>query len=93
MRQNVLITGTGREQALGFNLVRRYLMAGERVFASVRKESEALNRLKEDYPKQLTVITMDIGNTESVRNGIKEIACNSGLLSAFEEEQSSPYCL
>lgn len=73
MGQNVLITGTGREQALGFNFVRRYLMAGDRVFASVRKESEALARLREDYPDQLTIITMDIGNTESVREGIREI--------------------
>ena len=31
MQQNVLITGTGREMALGFNFVRRYLEAGDRV--------------------------------------------------------------
>ena len=29
MKQNVLITGTGREMALGFNFVRRYLEQGE----------------------------------------------------------------
>lgn len=33
MQQNVLITGTGREMALGFNFVRRYLEAGDRVFS------------------------------------------------------------
>ena len=29
MSQNVLITGTGRPYALGFNLVRRYLENGD----------------------------------------------------------------
>ena len=42
MSQNVLITGTGRPYALGFNLVRRYLEHGDRVFASIRRPSEAL---------------------------------------------------
>ena len=40
MPQAVLITGTGRPHALGFNLVRRYLENGDTVFASVRKPSE-----------------------------------------------------
>ena len=46
MPQTVLITGTGRPCALGFNLVRRYLENGERVFASIRKPSEALEELR-----------------------------------------------
>ena len=50
MSQNVLITGTGRPYALGFNLVRRYLENGDCVFASVRKPSEALEALKKEYP-------------------------------------------
>lgn len=74
MGQNVLITGSGREMALGFNLVRRYLMAGDRVFASARKESAALNALKNEYPETLTIIIMDIGDTQSVREGISQVA-------------------
>ena len=35
MSQHVLITGTGRPYALGFNLVKRYLEHGDSVFASV----------------------------------------------------------
>ena len=60
--------------ALGFNLVRRYLMAGDRVFAAARKESAALEKLREEYPEALTVIYMDIGNTQSVREGISQVA-------------------
>ena len=37
MPQTVLITGTGRPYALGFNLVKRYLENGDCVFASIRR--------------------------------------------------------
>ena len=46
MAQNVCITGTGREMALGFHFVLRYLEHGDHVIATVRKPSEALERLK-----------------------------------------------
>ncbi len=66
MCQTVLITGTGRPYALGFNLVKRYLENGDCVFASVRRPSEALDALKQEYPDRLHVLTMDISSTESV---------------------------
>jgi NAD(P)-dependent dehydrogenase (short-subunit alcohol dehydrogenase family) len=43
--QNVLITGAGRPQALGFNLVKRYLEHGDRVFACVRKSTDSFTEL------------------------------------------------
>ena len=46
MPQTVLITGTGRPYALGFNLVKRYLEHGDRVLASIRRPSEALEKLQ-----------------------------------------------
>lgn len=49
--QNVLITGSGRPQALGFNLVRRYLEHGDRVFACVRKSTDVFAELLRAYPK------------------------------------------
>ena len=55
MPQTVLITGTGRPYALGFNLVRRYLENGDRVFASIRRPSEALEALQKEYPDQLHI--------------------------------------
>lgn len=66
MKQHVLITGTGRKMALGFNFVRRYLEQGDHVFACVRQPSDALEELKASYPDTLEILTMDIGSTESV---------------------------
>ena len=72
MSQTVLITGTGRPYALGFNLVKRYLEHGDRVFASVRRPSEALEALKSVYPGMLHILTMDIASTESVNAAARE---------------------
>ena len=66
MAQNVMITGTGRSYALGYNMVLRYLENGDNVIATVRKESKELNELKEVYGDKLFVVVMDIGSTESV---------------------------
>ena len=66
MSQNVMITGTGRSYALGYNMVLRYLENGDNVIATVRKESKELNKLKELYGDKLFVVIMDIGNTDSV---------------------------
>ncbi len=74
MSQTVLITGTGRPCALGFNLVKRYLEAGDRVFASIRRPSEALEALQKEYPEQLYVLTMDIASTGSVNAAAAEAA-------------------
>ena len=72
MSQHVLITGTGRPYALGFNLVKRYLEHGDSVFASIRRPSEALEELKRDYPDRLHILTMDIASTESVNAAARE---------------------
>ena len=72
MSQTVLITGTGRPYALGFNLVKRYLENGDCVFASIRRPSEALEALKQEYPDRLHILTMDISSTESVNAAAKE---------------------
>ena len=74
MSQTVLITGTGRPYALGFNLVRRYLENGDCVFASIRRPSEALEALKSEYPDRLFILTMDIASTESVNAAAAEAA-------------------
>ena len=74
MKQNVLITGTGREMALGFNFVRRYLEQGDTVFACVRKPSEALEKLRTQYPETLHILTMDIGDTGSVNAAAEQAA-------------------
>ena len=74
MAQTVLITGTGRPYALGFNLVKRYLEHGDRVLASIRRPSEALEKLQLQYPDRLYVLTMDIASTASVNLAAQEAA-------------------
>ena len=80
MSQTVLITGTGRPYALGFNLVRRYLENGDTVFASVRRPSEALEKLKQEYPERLHILHMDISSTESVNAAAREAETLAGHL-------------
>jgi len=71
---NVMVTGTGRDYALGFNLALRYLEAGDTVAATVRKPSEALEKLKEKYKDKLIILTMDIGSTASVQAAADELS-------------------
>jgi len=80
MSQNVMITGTGRSYALGYNLVLRYLENGDTVIATVRKRSEDLEALKETYGERLCVVTMDIGSTESVCAAEAEVAEKFGCI-------------
>lgn len=67
MKQYVLVTGTGRPMALGFNFVLRYLEQGADVIATVRKPSEGLNELQKQYPDTLHILEMDVGSTSSVK--------------------------
>lgn len=66
MAQNIMITGTGRSYALGYNMVLRYLENGDNVIATVRKESKELDALKNIYGDKLFIVKMDISSTESV---------------------------
>jgi len=74
MSQTVLITGTGRPYALGFNLVKRYLEHGDRVLASIRRPSEALEALQKEYPDRLHILTMDLSSTTSVNTAAEDAA-------------------
>ena len=73
MAKNVMVTGTGRSYALGYNLVLRYLEAGDTVVATVRKSSEDLNRLKDKYGDKLIILTMDLQDTASVNAAAEEL--------------------
>lgn len=74
MNQNVFITGTGNDNSLGRNFVRRYLEDGDTVIATLRRPSETLNQLKAQYPDTLHIVLMDIGSTESVQAAAAEAA-------------------
>ena len=74
MSDIVMVTGTGRSYALGYNLVLRYLEAGDTVIASVRKPSSDLEELKEKYGDRLIVATMDLLDTDSVNAAAGAVA-------------------
>ena len=73
-KQIVMVTGAGRPEALGFNLVLRYLEGGNRVIATVRKYSPKLEVLKGIYGDDLIILKMDIGITDSVERAAQELA-------------------
>lgn len=74
MNQNVMVTGAGKAVGLGFNLVLRYLEAGDTVVATVRKECKELNELQQQYGDKLIILTMDISSTESVEAAAKSLS-------------------
>ena len=74
MSDIVMITGTGRSYALGYNLALRYLEAGDTVVASVRKPSSDIDELKKKYGDRLIVVTMNLLDTKSVNEAAKAVA-------------------
>jgi NAD(P)-dependent dehydrogenase (short-subunit alcohol dehydrogenase family) len=64
--KRVLITGANR--GLGLELVRQCLARGDRVFAGCRQPAQAndLQSLARTYPAQLTVLTLDVTERESL---------------------------
>ena len=73
MSYNVMVTGAGKACGLGFNLVLRYLEAGDTVVATIRKPCAELDELKKKYADRLLILTMDIGSSESVNAAAKEL--------------------
>ena len=74
MPKNVMVTGAGKACGLGFNLVLRYLEAGDTVVATIRKPCAELDELKAKHGDKLIILTMDIGNSESVNNAAAELS-------------------
>ena len=74
MSQNVMVTGAGKAVGLGFNLVLRYLEAGDNVVATIRKPCAELDKLKTQYGDKLTILTMDISSSESVNKSASELS-------------------
>jgi NAD(P)-dependent dehydrogenase (short-subunit alcohol dehydrogenase family) len=66
---NVAITGAGR--GIGFELVKQYADAGDRVFALCRSPEKAsdLNALAVESGGKVTVHAMDVGDDASVKAG------------------------
>jgi len=73
MSQNIMITGAGKAVGLGFNLVLRYLEAGDNVVATIRKPCIELESMKKQYGNRLIILTMDISSTDSVNSAANEL--------------------
>jgi 3-oxoacyl-[acyl-carrier protein] reductase len=63
---NLLITGATR--GLGLEIVQRQLAIGDHVIATGRSESEALAKLKSEYPGQLQFAAIDLQNVEDLKS-------------------------
>ena len=74
MADVVMVTGTGRSYALGYNLGLRYLEAGDTVIATIRKPSPDIEALVEKYGDRLIVATMDLLDTASVKAAAEEVS-------------------
>jgi NAD(P)-dependent dehydrogenase (short-subunit alcohol dehydrogenase family) len=72
--QNVLITGANR--GIGFEFVRQYVSAGNRVFAACRNPDEAqeLQKLYSKFPERLKILQLEVSDPASIRKSHSSVA-------------------
>jgi NAD(P)-dependent dehydrogenase (short-subunit alcohol dehydrogenase family) len=97
---NVLVTGASR--GMGLEFVRQYLERGERVFAGCRNplRSAGLNTLKAAHPDELTLLTLDVADADSLRRAraliegkirsLDLLINNAGVFSLRQDAQADP---
>jgi NAD(P)-dependent dehydrogenase (short-subunit alcohol dehydrogenase family) len=76
--QKIFITGASR----GMGFTRRFLQRGDHVFAACRNPQEAgyLQALKISMPKQLTILRMDVADTNSILDAFVVLRMNTESL-------------
>jgi NAD(P)-dependent dehydrogenase (short-subunit alcohol dehydrogenase family) len=69
----VLVTGANR--GLGFEFARRYVERGDRVFAACRRPdaTERLGALHASSPRELTLVSLDVTDRESIRQAHRRV--------------------
>ena len=96
MSHNVFITGTTR--GIGLELVRQFLEAGSKVFATARHpESDALQSLKAVHGDELQLLTLDVTNSSEIETAITSLAGhpvnllinNAGLFQSRSDDAES----
>lgn len=72
--KTILITGTNR--GLGLEFVSQFLAAGQRVIATARDpgNAPALQALREQYPRQLSLHALDVANASSRDQLVNDLA-------------------
>ena len=76
MGMSLLITGASR--GLGLEFTRQYLEAGDNVIATVRAASDQtpLQALKARFGDQLTLVTLDVTDQQSIKALAQQLAIN-----------------
>ena len=73
MSHTVFITGTTR--GIGLELVRQFLEAGSKVFATARRpETDALQSLKATHDDALQLLTLDVTNSSEIETAVSSLA-------------------
>jgi NAD(P)-dependent dehydrogenase (short-subunit alcohol dehydrogenase family) len=75
-----LITGTNR--GIGLEFVRQLITRDVHVFAACRNPSKAgqLLKLQEDFPKQISIIKLDVTNDQSLSHSYKLVSSKTNNL-------------
>ena len=75
-----LITGTNR--GIGLEFVRQLITRDVHVFAACRNPSKAgqLLKLQEDFPKQISIIKLDVTNDQSLAHSYKLVSSKTNNL-------------
>ncbi len=76
----ILITGANR--GIGLELVRLYLQHGDRVFAGCRapEQASALKELSAKYPGLISLLPLEITDTESVSRCFEQVSAETDAL-------------
>jgi NAD(P)-dependent dehydrogenase (short-subunit alcohol dehydrogenase family) len=81
--KNILITGANR--GIGLALSQQLLAQGSRVIATCRQpqKADALHALNDEFPDQLTLLPLDVTNSQSIQaacNAVQRIVTGLDLL-------------
>lgn len=81
---------TGCSSGIGYELCTELLKKGYKVAAGLRKK-ERLNKLKEEYPKELLLLEMDVTDEQQVKSAIEEAANYFGKIDVLVNNAGSSY--
>ncbi|MBD3797145.1 MAG: SDR family NAD(P)-dependent oxidoreductase [Campylobacterales bacterium] len=72
----------GGSSGIGLELAKEYLYNGHRLVVSARKasQSEALQELQKKFTENLSLVDIDVTDTQSVQNGVEKAWCSYGVI-------------
>lgn len=76
--KNIIVTGAAK--GLGFAIVKKLLAEGYKVITVIRKPTQELLNLLEQYEAQLALYEFDLVNVEKIKDLVKEITKTHGRI-------------